>query len=300
MLTIFSTCKPFEGHSGIIQRNAIASWLRLAPGIEVILFGDDPGVADVARDLGICHVPRVETNSHGTPYLSSLFGLAQKMARHDWLCYVNCDIMLTSDFVKAANRVTPWRSRVLMAGRRRNVDITEPWDFAAPDWEERLRSSALSHGQLDFSDRTDYFFFRRGLFPQIPPLAIGRFAWDCWLLWRARANGAALVDATDAILAVHQNHDYGHPQGHAGLFNSEEALRNRRLAGGSSRLFTLDDATHSLKVSGIYPNHFYWLAPWRRRASRITYATWYPLLDATKTFRHRIGLRRRPTARNPE
>lgn len=29
MLTIFATPKPFQGHVGIIQRNAIGSWVRL-------------------------------------------------------------------------------------------------------------------------------------------------------------------------------------------------------------------------------------------------------------------------------
>ena len=43
MLTFFTTGKPFRGHSGIIQRNALRSWLLLDPDVEVILFGDDEG-----------------------------------------------------------------------------------------------------------------------------------------------------------------------------------------------------------------------------------------------------------------
>ena len=45
MLTLFSTCKPFHGHNGVIQRNALKSWRLLHPDIEIILFGDDEGVA---------------------------------------------------------------------------------------------------------------------------------------------------------------------------------------------------------------------------------------------------------------
>ena len=41
MLTIFSTPKPFRGHIGVIQRNAIESWKRIHPDVEIILFGDE-------------------------------------------------------------------------------------------------------------------------------------------------------------------------------------------------------------------------------------------------------------------
>lgn len=46
MITIFSTPKPFRGHFEIIQRNAIQSWLRLRPGCEIILLGNDEGTAE--------------------------------------------------------------------------------------------------------------------------------------------------------------------------------------------------------------------------------------------------------------
>ena len=48
MLTFFTTAKPFKGHSAIIQRNALKSWTLLDPDIEVILFGDEEGAAEVA------------------------------------------------------------------------------------------------------------------------------------------------------------------------------------------------------------------------------------------------------------
>jgi hypothetical protein len=50
MLTLFTTAKPFEGHSGVIQRNALKSWKLLHPDIEIILFGDD--AAHILRERG--------------------------------------------------------------------------------------------------------------------------------------------------------------------------------------------------------------------------------------------------------
>ena len=45
MLTFFTTAKPFRGQDGLIQQNALKSWKRLRPDVEVILFGDDAGAA---------------------------------------------------------------------------------------------------------------------------------------------------------------------------------------------------------------------------------------------------------------
>jgi hypothetical protein len=70
MLTLFTTAKPFEGHSGVIQRNALKSWKLLHPDIEIILFGDDADGAEIANELGSRHEPFVERNEFGTKRLS--------------------------------------------------------------------------------------------------------------------------------------------------------------------------------------------------------------------------------------
>src|SRR5260370_34407069 len=106
MLHTFSATKPFDGHIGIIQRNAIHSWLRLSREIQVILIGDEPGAAEVARQFGILHVKEVERGKGGAKYLSSIFREAERHAHHEIVCYVNCDVMLMSDFLRAVDRVS--------------------------------------------------------------------------------------------------------------------------------------------------------------------------------------------------
>ncbi len=91
MLTLFTTAKPFRGHDGIIQRNALKSWTLLRPSVEVILFGDEEGAAKTAEELGLRHEPQVERNEFGTKRLDTMFCRAQKIAQHDVLCYINCD-----------------------------------------------------------------------------------------------------------------------------------------------------------------------------------------------------------------
>src|ERR1700687_4287861 len=123
MLTFFTTAKPFKGHDGIIQRNALKSWKRLHPDVEVILFGDEEGAAEVCAEFGLRHEPHVERHNGRTPYAHFMFARAQQIARHDYLCYSNCDIILMSDFWKAFEKARSWRQRFLMVSRRWDIDV---------------------------------------------------------------------------------------------------------------------------------------------------------------------------------
>ena len=42
--------------------------------------------------------------------------------------------------------------------------------------------NTLRAGKLDVPDAMDYFVHTRGLWPKIPPYAVGRFTWDSWML----------------------------------------------------------------------------------------------------------------------
>jgi hypothetical protein len=97
---------------------------------------------------------------------------------------------------------------------------------------------------------------------EIPPFALGRFAWDNWLLWRALDLGVPVVDASAAVLAVHQDHPVvGSDEGDAER-REQERLANIALAGPSAAYYTLDDASHVLTRKGV-------LAPaWTRRHLR--------------------------------
>src|SRR5580658_2909782 len=162
--------KPFEGHIGIIQRNAVTSWTRMSPRPEIILFGDETGTAQIAKELVVRHVPDVKRNEKGTPYLNDLFEKAQSLASHPAVCYVNADIILFDDFAAAAATVAAWRPVYLMAGRRRDIDITSPLDFSAENWAERLRRNVAARGKRRSVSWIDYFAFARGMYRDMPPL----------------------------------------------------------------------------------------------------------------------------------
>jgi hypothetical protein len=293
MLTIFSTPKPFRGHIEIIQRNAIQSWKRLNPGVEVILIGDEEGTSEMAREFGLRHEPTVRRNEHGTKYLGYIFDHAEEVARHSLLCYVNCDILLTSDFYAALERVMRWRRNFLMVGRRWDTDIATPWDFSQLGWEAQLRSLALKQNRQRPAQWIDYFVFTRGLYSnKIPPFVIGRPGWDNWLVWFARASRVPVVDASRVVIAVHQNHDYSyHPQGEQGVWQGEEAQRNYALLGGWPCFRTIENTTHQLTRDGIKLNFRHWYALAKRASIHESSGAWFAFLSATRSVRHRFGLR---------
>jgi hypothetical protein len=273
-LTIFAIPRAFQGHIGVIQWNAIASWTRMRPRPDIILFGTDAGTAEVAAEFGVRHVPEVQRNQWGTPLVSDLFEKAQNLDASATLCYVNSDIILFDDFADAVGRVALWGKRFLMVGRRTDVDIKEKIAFTGSDWARPLQIRAQTEGKLQIARNIDYFAFSRGLYPAMPPLAIGRFWWDNWLLWKARALGAAVVDATRLVLAIHQNHDYSHAPygpGKLDMMASEESILNAKLTCEQNPAdydqgffwryaYTIDDAPWKLTRDGVRRNP---RAPWK-------------------------------------
>jgi hypothetical protein len=300
MLTFFTTSKPFAGHSDVIQRNALESWTLAHPDAEVVLFGYDEGSEAAARDLGIRHEPHTEKNEAGSNRMDYMFARAQASARHDVLCYTSCDIIFMDDFGAALDRVLGAHRELLMVGRRWDTEITIPCDFKSPDWQNQIRDLALKTNQQRTPDWTDYFVFSRGLFKDLPPLVVGRVFWDNWTVWKALQMKKPVVDASRGIIAVHQNHDYGHhPQGKHGVWYGEEAGANHKLADGWNHLCTIADSSEVLHADGLKPNRArHWAAVKRyvRQAGRvvlynIAQPIWFFFLGITRPLRNALGLR---------
>jgi hypothetical protein len=302
MITFFTTAKPFAGHDGIIQRNALRSWKLLDENVEVMVFGDEDGVAEVCAEMGLRYEPRIErvvfnsgfasTNPETRPGMKRLdfmFREAQRTARHPILCYSNCDIVLTGDFLEAVKRARQWREKFLLVGRRWDTDISSAIDFGDNEWAQKLLEFALANGKKQIPNYIDFFVFSRGFYDDVPPLVVGRSYWDHWLVWRALQGGLPVIDASRGLVAVHQNHSYGyHPQGKQGTNEDALALRNLELCGGGKQQASMHDASHAMTRSGKII----------RTPLRRAFATLYAmrkkqgLLDHTFWLRKKLGLRR--------
>ena len=282
MLTLFTVPKPFRGHVGDIQRNAIESWRALGPSVQVVLVGDEEGVADAARDGGVDHVGDLARNDRGTPRLDSAFACVERVALHPLWCLINGDIILLDDFLPAVTRVVSAFERFLVVGESRDLAVAAGARMSEPAARSQLRQRALTSGRLRGYAALDYFVFPKSQFGALPPFLIGRACFDNWLVWRVRELGDPVVDATRTVVAVHQSHDYAHVAG--GLeeaYYGEEARHNEQLAGGRSHIYSLHDATHRLHKKGS-PRP-YWGSTFRaREKARIVRAQLQARVEARR------------------
>jgi hypothetical protein len=294
LATLFAVPKPFEGHIGTIQQNAIRSWARIYPPCQIVLLGDEFGVREMAEEVEAIHQPVLACNEYGTPLVGDIFQRATSVAEGELLCYVNADIILLPDLAQALARIQEYRRPFLLVGRRTDLDLETVLDFH-PGWTERMVEQADLQGTMHAPTGIDYFAFRNGLFGDIPPFALGRTIWDNWLLFEARRRGGRLIDATAVVLAIHQNHDYG-AAGKNGIWNGPEARMNRAFAGPPEHGLTIADATHKLTAKGLRSTLFD--PPFRRKVEtgsavhprwRWCFRLILKLMDSTYPVRKRFG-----------
>jgi len=287
-MTILAVPKPFRGHIGIIQRNAITSWTKLEPRPEIILFGHEEGTAECARELGVMHIPEVARNSRGTPLLADIFANAERCAHHEVFAYVNADIILPAEFAAGVEKVRKQFARFLAVGRRTNLEVNEAMDFSE-GWQGKLEERMRREGQLDSHTGIDVFVFPRGTYVDVPPLVIGRVWFDQWCIKYALGKGLPVVDLTRFAPIAHQMHDYSHVAGgrEKGAYGGPEADENLRYYGERPHTYTILSSTHVMTEKGAIRRAF-----WRSEAEAVRRVLWEVFVHKTYGIRRRLGLSR--------
>ena len=221
-LTLFAVPRPFEGIYDAIQRNAIGSWLEM--DVEVLLL-HEPGsnVPDVARELGL-PAYEIAISAEGTPMLDSIFQTAFARIDTPLSCYVNADIIVLGPLHRAAALCAQRMKRFLMVGQRVDLSLASvPVNLRDPEWRAQLEHF-VQEGVLHAPCGIDYFASSGNVWGDIPPFALGRAAWDNWLVARALRTGVPVVDATAYVTVVHQAHPVPF-----GIRDWPECVNNYRL-----------------------------------------------------------------------
>jgi len=244
-LTVFTAPKPFTNpHIALIQRNAIQSW-KCLPDVDVILIGEEAGIPETAKELGVTNVAEVQRDEKGIPQVNSVMEIGHKSTDSPILCYANADMILLSDVMKAAQRVSQKVKDFLLVGQRWDLDQSDLLDFIG-DWESRLRLDVAERGRFYSPWGIDYFVFPRHLYTNVPNFTIGRPAWDNWMVYHARTTFGMAIDASRDVLVIHQNHDYSHLPGNKPPYGSEVAKSNLAKAGGRQHVYNILDTNHEL------------------------------------------------------
>ncbi len=261
-LTIFAIPKAFEGESDIIQRNAIRSWKELGAFADIVLLGNDAGVAAAAKELDVTHLPDVATNELGTPILSSAFQLVREHSTSRHLAYCNCDIILLHDFVAAVSRLIEANEvdRFMATGQRTNIEVDHLVDFTDPTQIETLVDQAHAAGQLESIMCKDFFVFPRSLYENLPEFVVGRGNWDNWMVKEAKRQNVPVINVTGSVLALHQNHGHGHVGNRWDCYvNGTEARENQKLGKGRHWI-TGSSFDFRLGTDGLIPSRNKYIA----------------------------------------
>lgn len=233
MITFFTIPRAFTGEFDAIQRAAIESWINTWT-CEVLLIGDVEGAADMQLAYhAIRHTADVATNEHGTPLVNDAFRIADACADYDIICEVSADVSLE----------LPYSVLAQIHNTERPFVVGQRWDQDA-DGNRKL------HSPLGI----DYFLYRRGTLGEIPPFAVGRTGYDNWLAWAAiKRWDMTVIDATQAITAVHHEHGYHEYGTRAKMLASEERRENLRLmaATGCHVIYGVHHAPYVLNGEGV-------------------------------------------------
>jgi hypothetical protein len=208
MLTLFTLPRPFAEPFDRIQHNALASWAALTPAPQIILFGNELGTGEAATKHAALHIPEVERNALGTPLVNHLFRTATAHTATPYQGFVNADIILDPQLPVLVDKIVSWQPRALIVSRRWDLDLSEALVFFQGTTFSTLAQRARTTGQLYCHHGMDVFIFPTGMFDDMPPFSVGwpGAKYDNWIVYSARHRGIPVVDITDAVTTIHQNH----------------------------------------------------------------------------------------------
>lgn len=209
MATIFATIpESFDGSAGTRQRNAIRSWCLLTPEPRIIFTGIDDDSVQWYADSMCIEAVEIDRSPEGIPLVSAALRTAYEMRDNedDILCLVNADGIYTRSVLLAINKVADEFDQFLMVGQRWDLKLDRHLSFL-PGWERALTKVAFEHGAKHGDRAMDYLIFRGGWPLDMPDFAVGRTAYDNWMVFKARQEGVPVVNASQDVTLIHQDHE---------------------------------------------------------------------------------------------
>jgi len=258
MITLFATPKNFTGIFKIIQQNALRSWRALSPDIQIIIMGDSQGSCEMAEEIGAEFIPNIRCSKEGVPLLSDLFRQAEKKAKFSIMTFINADIILPVNFLNVVKVAAQRFNQFLMVGHRWDMDVEKLIDFSDETkqnkfWKE-VKINSIKHPCTGI----DYFVYKRYQWDKIPDFTIGRPGYDNWIIWKARRKLIPVVDASESIMAAHQNHHFNFHNLKADpkIVFEADGIMNRKLVEGrfskKLRVLNILDSTYKISNYKVY------------------------------------------------
>lgn len=240
--TFYTLCLPFIGHDTVIQTNSVKSWLELGPQVEVLLLGDEFGVADFSEKTKARHIPEVERNELGHFAVNDLFRLAHEHARGDVLVFMDADVIALPGILQVLEKQAEYYGDFLAVGFRQALPVPG-WVNFREGWADRLWDKFERQGKQfhkGLGSGTDFYAYPNGLFVDsgMPDFSVGAGHWDGWPMWYALQWAIPLIDVSPIARMIHQNHR------HRSWRRGKPTERNMALCDGGEKWAWVHDATH--------------------------------------------------------
>jgi hypothetical protein len=258
MITLFTTTKDFVGQNKINQTNAIKSWLASDYKVHIMLFGRSLGIEVFDKHPNITILDKVKTSDTGVPVINYMFDVASKLSTYPICCFLNADIILTKQFFDDILTIHQKLKRsYLVVGQRLDVDVSELLEFSH-EWEESFKLKYQSKMQIHPPYGSDFFVFPKGQYTEanLPPMLVGRPAWDNYMIYDARKKRIKLIDLSKSNMVIHQNHDYSHKPKDEKQKELDEKYNFQFFPSDeNAQLYLLDFCSYFLKNKSLKKNY---------------------------------------------
>ena len=215
MYILFCCPLPFENENIImIQTNALLSWKKLNFFDKIIITGNENGVKEFCLKYNFTQEPNLEVSEYNTPLISSIFekGISHSQSDTDILMYINCDIILLSNFSnKLINIISKIKNKdlingILIVGQKINWWNIYKIEYTDINYENKLIDSINKESEIHSKSGIDYWIFTRNTYKNnIPPFLIGKWLFDGCLVNLAIKTNKLTIDATNEIQIIHQD-----------------------------------------------------------------------------------------------
>ena len=171
-----------------------------------------------------------QATAHGHPYFDDFVRKSEALALHDILMYATDHLIFTYDLMRVIGLVAAKFQRFLIIGRRWDLDLRTQINFT-PGWEDVIRQRAVHEGKYQSTGAKDYLIFRRPFPVKIPKFIVGYPWYDTWMVVAAQRAGIPVIDASRAVLPIHQVHQFREGT-IADRERTPQTQRNAQLAAG--------------------------------------------------------------------
>jgi hypothetical protein len=250
-IAILSSPRPFIGEFNRIQTNAIKSWMSLDSNIDIFLIDDEQSTcsslltASYYSAISIIHP--LASSPWGTPLIDGPINQLLSSKKYSHVCFVNTDIILDNRFVDLISFLTRCSfTNYICMGQRHNIDVPFTLDYISAT-DRPMPNPWILPRSLHPPTGMDYWIMPCSSSLVFPPFISGRPGMDSWLAWYHVSNHLPLIDATNFLQVLHQNHPY--PAKKFEYFKDETDY-NLTVAGGYSNMLSLRFASHLINSSG--------------------------------------------------